>query len=85
MNPRPKGKIGRLPKALREEVNRRLDDNEKGRSIIVWLNSLPQVRHPKNRPNRFACEKNHKFELAGIWNDGYATAAPVCRCFRFIF
>jgi len=45
MNPRPKGKIGRLPKALREEVNRRLDDNEKGRSIIVWLNSLPQVRY----------------------------------------
>jgi hypothetical protein len=44
MDPTPKGKIGRLPKALQEEVNRRLENNQKGRSIVAWLNSLPEVR-----------------------------------------
>jgi len=44
MNPTPKGKIGRLPKAVQEQVNRRLDQGEKGRSLVAWLNSLPEVQ-----------------------------------------
>ena len=38
------GKIGRLPRALRDEVNQRLESGEKGSVIIAWLNGLPEVR-----------------------------------------
>lgn len=37
-------KIARLPKAIREEVNRRLDNGEPGSKILPWLNALPDVR-----------------------------------------
>jgi hypothetical protein len=32
MNEAPKGKIGRLTRAIQEQVNRRLENGEKGRS-----------------------------------------------------
>lgn len=38
-----KGKIGRLPVAIRNEVNRRLFENESGAKIITWLNAQPDV------------------------------------------
>jgi hypothetical protein len=38
------GKIARLPHAVREELNQRLLDGESGRSLILWLNGLPQVK-----------------------------------------
>lgn len=38
------GKIGRLPLALREQINRRLADGETARSLVVWLNGLPEVK-----------------------------------------
>jgi len=44
MNVAPKGKIGRLPKAIQEQVNRRLENSEKGRPMVAWLNSLPEVQ-----------------------------------------
>ena len=44
MNPTHKGKIGRLPRAIRDEVNQRLDNGENGTSIIAWLNSQPEVQ-----------------------------------------
>jgi hypothetical protein len=44
MNLTHQGKIGRLPKTLRDQVNRRLENGEKGRSIVAWLNSLPEVQ-----------------------------------------
>lgn len=37
------GKIARLPYAIREQVNLRLQNGEKGISILHWLNSLPDV------------------------------------------
>lgn len=39
------GKIARLPKALRDQLNRRLDNNEHGKSLVQWLNSLPEVQN----------------------------------------
>jgi hypothetical protein len=39
-----KGKIGKLPKAVREELNRRLDNGGQGRQLLAWLNSLPEVQ-----------------------------------------
>lgn len=38
------GKIARLPREIREELNRRLSDGETGGSLLAWLNGLPQVR-----------------------------------------
>ena len=44
MNTTPKGKIGRLPKAIQDQVNHRLDNGEKGSLLVAWLNSLPEVQ-----------------------------------------
>jgi hypothetical protein len=38
------GKISHLPKSIREQLNRRLDDAERHDRILAWLNSLPEVR-----------------------------------------
>jgi hypothetical protein len=37
------GKIARLPRDIREQLNRRLSDGEKGKKLVRWLNSLPSV------------------------------------------
>ena len=39
-----KGKIARLPRPLRHELNRRLADNEDGGVLLNWLNALPEVK-----------------------------------------
>ena len=44
MNEVPKGKIGRLPKAIQEQVNRGLENGERARTLIAWLNVLPEVQ-----------------------------------------
>lgn len=38
------GKIARLPKSIREELNRRIDDGWQGAKLVGWLNELPEVR-----------------------------------------
>lgn len=38
------GKIARLPKNLRDELNRRLENGEQGKNLVIWLNSLPEVQ-----------------------------------------
>ena len=38
------GKIARLPNDLRDQLNRRLRDGEKGKTLLKWLNALPEVR-----------------------------------------
>ena len=37
-------KISRLPQSLRDELNRRLADNESSRTLLPWLNALSAVR-----------------------------------------
>lgn len=37
------GKVARLPLAIREELNRRLLENEPARKICAWLNALPEA------------------------------------------
>jgi hypothetical protein len=44
MNTTRKGKIARLPLAVREELNRRLDNGESGTSLRAWLHALPEVQ-----------------------------------------
>jgi len=38
------GKIARLPRNIREQLNRRLQDGEQGKELVAWLNDLPAVR-----------------------------------------
>jgi len=38
------GKISRLPREIREQVNERLDAGEPGKRLVAWLNELPAVR-----------------------------------------
>lgn len=38
------GKIARLPRGLRDELNRRLADGEPGARLAAWLNALPEVQ-----------------------------------------
>lgn len=44
MNLTHNGKIGRLPKAIRSQLNHRLENGEKGWRLVAWLNSLPKVQ-----------------------------------------
>ena len=44
MNEAPKGKIGRLPRAIQDQVNLQLEIGEKARTLIAWLNALPEVQ-----------------------------------------
>lgn len=37
------GKIASLPRELRDQLNRRLDDGEQGLRLVDWLNGLPEV------------------------------------------
>ena len=38
------GKIARLPKDIREELNRRLEDGQPASEILPWVNGLPMVK-----------------------------------------
>src|SRR5438105_1877291 len=38
------GKIARLPHEIREQLNHRLQDGEKVKSVLEWLNPLPEVQ-----------------------------------------
>ena len=38
------GKIARLPRPIRDELNQRLDNGETGNMILPWLNALPEVQ-----------------------------------------
>jgi hypothetical protein len=38
------GKIARLPGGIRSQLNSRLQDGVEGKQIVLWLNSLPEVK-----------------------------------------
>src|SRR5271154_5811812 len=38
------GKIARLPAAIRQKLNERLEDNEPAPPLLAWLHALPEVR-----------------------------------------
>src|SRR5215213_7830620 len=44
MNVSRRGKIARLPKTIREELNQRLADGESGAALVPWLNSFSEVQ-----------------------------------------
>ena len=38
------GKISRLPREIREQLNQRMVGGEPGKRLVIWLNELPAVR-----------------------------------------
>jgi hypothetical protein len=38
------GKIGRLPKTIRDDLGRRIEDGEPGKESVKWLNGEPRVQ-----------------------------------------
>ena len=38
------GKIARLPKEIREQLNHRLENGWQGKKLVNWLNALPEVK-----------------------------------------
>lgn len=38
------GKIARLPREIRDQLNRRLHHGEPGKKLVAWLNSLPETQ-----------------------------------------
>ena len=43
-SPMRTGKIARLPNSIRHQLNLRLQDNQPAKSILLWLNNLPQFQ-----------------------------------------
>lgn len=64
------GKIARLPRKIRDELNRRLDDGEAGVDLVVWLNQLPAVK--KVLRERFGGRPINEVNLTEWKNGGYA-------------
>jgi hypothetical protein len=44
MNKTRNGKIARLPKHVRNQLNSRLEDGQEGKQLVQWLNDLPEVK-----------------------------------------
>jgi hypothetical protein len=44
MNNTRNGKIARLPRLVRQELNRRLYEGEPGKKLVAWLNAQPEVQ-----------------------------------------
>lgn len=61
------GKIARLPKKIREELNRRLEDGWTGPKLAEWLNELPSVK--KVLREQFNCQPISEHNLSR-WRDG---------------
>jgi hypothetical protein len=64
------GKIARLPKLIRDELNQRLENGADGPELLAWLNALPEVQ-------RVLAEKFHgrpltKHNLSDWRRGGYA-------------
>jgi hypothetical protein len=38
------GKIARLPREVRQELNQRLEQSEPSPQLLEWLNALPEVK-----------------------------------------
>jgi len=44
MSEQRRGKIARLPRSVRDQLNVRLDDGQEAEQILPWLNNLPEVQ-----------------------------------------
>lgn len=65
-----RGKIARLPRIIRDELNQRLDNGERGARLLEWLNNLPEVKQVIER--EFAGRPINKVNLSDWKKGGFA-------------
>jgi hypothetical protein len=63
------GKIARLPKPIREQINLRLENGETAAALVKWLNQLPEVQ--KLLTEQFAGQPIRPQNLSQWRNGGY--------------
>jgi hypothetical protein len=63
------GKIARLPREIRAQLNLRLCDGESGRRLLQWLNALPEVQALLQRD--FGARQINDQNLSDWKNGGY--------------
>src|SRR5690348_602889 len=63
------GKIAQLPKAIRDELNQRLENGEQGPELLPWLNLLPETRELLTK--KFAGQPVNKSNLSDWRQGGY--------------
>jgi hypothetical protein len=64
-----RGKIARLPKGIREELNLRLQNGEAAAPVLTWLNGLPAVEEILK--THFGGEPVSESNLSGWRSGGY--------------
>jgi hypothetical protein len=64
-----RGKIARLPQAVREQLNERLAEGEPGNQLVEWLNTLPEVKELLVK--EFAGEPVNEMNLTRWKQGGY--------------
>jgi len=70
------GKIGRLPRPVRDELNQRLLDGQPGKGLVQWLNELPETKAALQREfgGRAITEQNLSEWKQGGFRDWVAKA-----------
>ena len=64
------GKIARLPKLIRDELNHRLENGADGPELLAWLNALPEVQ--RVLAEKFGGRPLTKHNLSDWRRGGYA-------------
>jgi hypothetical protein len=64
------GKIARLPKLIRDELNHRLENGADGPELLAWLNALPEVQ--RVLAEKFGGRPLTKHNLSDWRHGGYA-------------
>ena len=59
------GKIARLPRAIRDELNRRMDDGQTGKELLPWLNGLPKSKTAGRTVRRTAHQQTKPLRMEG--------------------
>jgi hypothetical protein len=56
---------GSLPKSIRDQLGRRIEDGEEGKELVKWLNGLPEVQEilEKQFGGRPVTEQNLSVEV----------------------
>jgi hypothetical protein len=68
------GKIARLPKPIRDELARRIDNGEQGKDLVEWLDALPAVQDVLKE--QFGGRPVNEQNLSEWKQGGYPVQAP---------
>jgi hypothetical protein len=81
------GKIARLPLAIRQQLNQRLQNGERGKDLVQWLNSLPEVQAvlvAQFQGQPIVAQNLSRWKLGGyeVWEEEQTTLQNVTTVFE---